>query len=93
MGVKKDALEMLVAFYKNHIGGKPIDIDKVVSSLNFDNVQARNAFDYLKNKGLIDGTLMVGSLACGIQNVVGLQIKRKKVHGHGFLIVLMGGQP
>ena len=53
MGIKKDALKLLVKLYKNKVDGINFDIDKIYLDMNFSKVRFLNALDYLKDRNLI----------------------------------------
>lgn len=53
MGIKKDALELLVKLYNNKVDGIDFDIDKTFLDISFSKIRFMNAFEYLVDRGLI----------------------------------------
>lgn len=75
MGIKKDALELLINLYNDKIDGIKFDLDKVSNHLGFSETRFKNAYQYLVERGLIQkGRSFMGKTDTGLPIIEGVEI-------------------
>ncbi len=60
MGIQKDAGELLLYVYEKYKYGRLVSSEEIISDKKWEHIQAKNAFNYLKDRELIDGIFFLG---------------------------------
>jgi len=75
MGIQTDSIELLTSLYNFKQEGKRLEIEEIFKATNWELNRFKNAYDYLKDKGLIsEKTRTAGRTASGLQRVIGLHL-------------------
>ncbi len=75
MGIKKDALELLVILYNGKVDGVKFDLDRIYNHLGFSKIRFFNAYDYLVERELIHkGRSSMGTTDSGLRIVEDVKI-------------------
>jgi len=60
MGIQKDAGELLFYAYQKYGEGKLVSSEELQKDKKWEDVKMKNAFNYLKDRGLIEGIFFMG---------------------------------
>lgn len=75
MGIKKDALELLITLYNDKVDGLKFDLDRIYNHLGFSKTRFFNAYDYLVERGLINkGHSYMGTTDSGLRIIEDVKI-------------------
>ena len=75
MGIQIDSIELLTSLYNLKQQGKRLEIEEIFKATNWELNRFKNAYDYLKEKWLInEKDKTIGRLPSGLQRVIGLHL-------------------